>query len=135
MNIFAYEWRDRNQPVITESFYWKGLERAIWPGSRQGSRSLGNHRMQADRKTICEERQTCLPEAYKERKEEAGANGWQEAHNGAGGGEPLSVPGSKKQGLWGKERVACSKDVSLGHMLHALSCKEKRGKQPLLLSL
>lgn len=47
----------------------------------------------------------------------------------------LSVPGSKKQGLWGKERVACCKDVSLGHMPHALSCKEKRGKQPLLLSL
>lgn len=34
-----------------------------------------------------------------------------------------------------RKRVACSKEVSLGRMPHALSCKEKRGKQPLLISL
>lgn len=81
---------------------------------------------EADR--LSEERQTCLPEAYKKRKEEAGANGWREAHNGAGGGQPLSVPGSNKQGLWGKERGCVFQGSKLGAYASCFVLQREEGK-------
>lgn len=58
----------------------------------------------------------------------AGAHGWREAHSGAGSGEPLSFPGSKKQGLWGKEKGCVFQRSKLGVYASCFVLQREEGK-------